>query len=61
MNVTKNYAGCVITYNDGLEEAYDQCIIAAHPPDALNILRKQATNEELRILGAFHYAYRFPL
>ncbi|KAG6428200.1 hypothetical protein SASPL_112451 [Salvia splendens] len=56
-SVFTNDKGCIVTYKDGLEEVYDRCIIAAHPPDALNILGKQATNEELRILGAFQYAY----
>ncbi|XP_057809682.1 uncharacterized protein LOC131024190 isoform X2 [Salvia miltiorrhiza] len=49
--------GCTITYKDGSEEAYDGCIIAAHAPDALKILGKQATYDELRILGGFQYAY----
>ncbi|XP_047982787.1 uncharacterized protein LOC125223613 [Salvia hispanica] len=47
--------GCTITNNDCLEEAYDGCIIATNAPDALKILGKQATYDELRILGAFQY------
>ncbi|KAL2530284.1 Cyclopropane-fatty-acyl-phospholipid synthase [Forsythia ovata] len=43
--------------NDGTEERCDGCIIAAHAPDALKLLGKQATYDELRILGAFQYAY----
>lgn len=60
--LTKNHAaGCAITCKDGSEGTYDQCIIAAHATDALKILAKQATYDELRILGAFQYAYRFQL
>ncbi|XP_047945292.1 uncharacterized protein LOC125191903 [Salvia hispanica] len=56
-SVLTNDKGCVIKYKDGLEEEYDACIISAHPPDALNILGKQATYDESRILGAFQYSY----
>lgn len=57
-SLTKSRAGgCVITCKDGLEETYDGCIIAAHAPEAANMLGKQATYDELRILGAFQYAY----
>lgn len=55
------WAGCSITCKDGLEEAFDGCVIAAHAPNALEILGKQATDDELRILGAFQYSYRFSL
>ncbi|KAL0456950.1 UNVERIFIED_CONTAM: putative fatty acid methyltransferase [Sesamum latifolium] len=41
---------------DGSEEVYDGCIIATHAPDALKMLGKHATHDELRILGAFQYA-----
>ncbi|XP_057809684.1 uncharacterized protein LOC131024192 isoform X2 [Salvia miltiorrhiza] len=56
-SVFTNDMGCTITCKDGLEEAYDKCIIAAHAPDALKILGTQATYDELRILGAFQYSY----
>ncbi|KAI3469806.1 hypothetical protein Pfo_026469 [Paulownia fortunei] len=49
--------GCAITCMDGTEEVYDGCIIATHAPDALKMLGKQATYDELRILGAFQYVY----
>ncbi|XAR48940.1 Cyclopropane-fatty-acyl-phospholipid synthase [Bertholletia excelsa] len=49
--------GCVITCEDGSRETYDGCIIAAHAPDALSLLGKQATYDETRILGAFQYVY----
>ncbi|XP_057809686.1 uncharacterized protein LOC131024193 [Salvia miltiorrhiza] len=55
-SVFTNDKGCVITCKDGLEEAYDGCIVAAHAPDTLKILGKHATYDELRILGAFQYA-----
>ncbi|KAH6816864.1 Cyclopropane-fatty-acyl-phospholipid synthase [Perilla frutescens var. frutescens] len=55
--VLNNDEGCAITCKDGLEEAYGGCIIATHAPDAVEILGKQATYDELRILGAFQYAY----
>lgn len=55
----KIFSGCTISNKDGTEEAYDGCIIAAHAPDALQMLGKQATYDESRILGAFQYAYRF--
>ncbi|XAR48941.1 Cyclopropane-fatty-acyl-phospholipid synthase [Bertholletia excelsa] len=47
--------GCVITCEDGSQEAYDGCIIAAHAPDALGMLGKQATYDETSVLGAFQY------
>ncbi|KQJ81717.1 uncharacterized protein LOC100842201 isoform X1 [Brachypodium distachyon] len=42
---------------DGSEEVYDKIIFGAHAPDALRMLRDEATHEELRILGAFQYVY----
>ncbi|XP_022871351.1 uncharacterized protein LOC111390533 isoform X1 [Olea europaea var. sylvestris] len=56
-SVSTNDEGCVISCADGSEERCDECIIAAHAPDALKLLGKQATHDELRILGAFQYAY----
>ncbi|KAK6138762.1 hypothetical protein DH2020_027499 [Rehmannia glutinosa] len=56
-SVLTNDEGCAITCKDGLQEVYDACIIAAHAPDALRMLGKQATFDESRILGAFKYAY----
>ncbi|GER41704.1 cyclopropane-fatty-acyl-phospholipid synthase [Striga asiatica] len=49
--------GCTVSCKDGSEDKYNECIIAAHAPDALKMLGKQATFDELRILGAFQYAY----
>lgn len=40
---------------------YNGCILAVHAPDALRILGDQATSEELRVLGAFQYVYRYGL
>ncbi|KAG6435375.1 hypothetical protein SASPL_100247 [Salvia splendens] len=54
-SVFTNDSGCTITYKGCLEEAYEGCVIATHAPDALKILGKQATYDELRILGAFQY------
>ncbi|XP_006664478.1 uncharacterized protein LOC102701601 isoform X1 [Oryza brachyantha] len=42
---------------DGLEEMYDRIIVDTHATDALKLLGTEATHEELRILGAFRYAY----
>ncbi|KAL0368483.1 UNVERIFIED_CONTAM: Sphingolipid C9-methyltransferase 1 [Sesamum calycinum] len=56
-SVSANDDGCTISCKDGSEDTYDGCIIAAHAPDALKMLGKQATFDELRILGAFQYAY----
>lgn len=44
---------------DGSEEMYNGCILAVHAPDALRILGDQATFDEMRILGAFQYVYRY--
>ncbi|KAL6571395.1 hypothetical protein OROHE_003038 [Orobanche hederae] len=54
---TNSEVCCAISCKDGSEDIYDECIIAAHAPDALKMLGKQATCDELRILGAFQYAY----
>ncbi|CAA0818685.1 Cyclopropane-fatty-acyl-phospholipid synthase, partial [Striga hermonthica] len=56
-SVSSTDEGCTVSCKDGSEEKYDECIIAAHAPDALKMLGKQATFDELRILGAFQYAY----
>ncbi|KAF3341123.1 Tuberculostearic acid methyltransferase UfaA1 [Carex littledalei] len=48
---------CRVTAIDGTDEMYDGCVIAAHAPDALNMLGNEATYEESRILGAFQYVY----
>ncbi|MQM15712.1 hypothetical protein Taro_048662 [Colocasia esculenta] len=49
--------GCSVLCVDGSEDVYDGCIISVHAPYALKILGKQATYEEMRILGAFQYVY----
>ncbi|XP_011649135.2 uncharacterized protein LOC105434590 isoform X1 [Cucumis sativus] len=49
--------GCKVSYGDGLQEMFDACIIATHAPDTLRILGNEATSDELRVLGAFQYAY----
>ncbi|CAI9776925.1 unnamed protein product [Fraxinus pennsylvanica] len=56
-SVSTNDEGCVISCTDGSQERCDECIMAAHAPDALKLLGKHATHDELRILGAFQYAY----
>ncbi|PIM99623.1 Polyenoic fatty acid isomerase [Handroanthus impetiginosus] len=58
-SVLTNDTGCVVMCKDGSKEVYDGCIIATHAPDALKMLGKQATYDELRILGAFQYANRY--
>lgn len=40
---------------DGSEEMYDQIMFSVRAPDALKLLGAEATHDELRILGAFHY------
>ncbi|KAL0380523.1 UNVERIFIED_CONTAM: putative fatty acid methyltransferase [Sesamum angustifolium] len=55
-SIFANDEGCAITCKDGSEEVYDGCIIATPAPDALKMLGKHATHDELRILGAFQYA-----
>ncbi|URD74510.1 Mycolic acid cyclopropane synthetase [Musa troglodytarum] len=50
-------AGCCVLAADHSEEIYDGCIISIHAPDALKLLGTQATYDESRILGAFHYVY----
>ncbi|KAL0291887.1 UNVERIFIED_CONTAM: Sphingolipid C9-methyltransferase 1 [Sesamum radiatum] len=56
-SVLTNDEGCAITCSDGSEEVFDGCIIATQARDALKMLGKQATHDELRILGAFQYAH----
>ncbi|KAJ6689220.1 hypothetical protein OIU85_005604 [Salix viminalis] len=49
--------GCAVLRRDGLLEMYNGCVMAVHAPDALELLGKQATFDEKRILGAFQYTY----
>ncbi|KAL3648750.1 hypothetical protein CASFOL_005153 [Castilleja foliolosa] len=56
-SVLTNDEDCTITCEDGSKEVYDDCIIAAHPPDALRMLGNQVTSDESRLLGAFQYAH----
>uniref|UniRef100_A0A6N2MNQ2 Amine oxidase domain-containing protein n=1 Tax=Salix viminalis TaxID=40686 RepID=A0A6N2MNQ2_SALVM len=49
--------GCAVLRRDGLLEMYNGCVMAVHAPDALELLGKQATFDEKRILGAFQYIY----
>ncbi|KAK4706593.1 hypothetical protein R3W88_033856 [Solanum pinnatisectum] len=56
-SVSTNEEGCTIACTDGTTEVYDGCIIAAHAPDTLKMLGKEATYDETRILGAFQYIY----
>lgn len=52
-------AGCTVACTDGSKDVYDGCIMAAHAPDTLRMLGKEATFDETRILGAFQYVYRY--
>lgn len=54
----RGFAGCTVFSGDGSQETYDGCIMAVHAPDALKILGNSATFDEIRVLGAFQYAYR---
>ncbi|CAN4120579.1 unnamed protein product [Withania somnifera] len=56
-SVSTTEEGCTIACNDGTKEVYDGCIIAAHAPDTLKMLGKEATYDETRILGAFQYVF----
>ncbi|KAK8706462.1 hypothetical protein V6N13_050027 [Hibiscus sabdariffa] len=48
--------GTTVVCGDGSEVTYSGCIMAVDAPAALQILGKQATFEETRVLGAFQYA-----
>lgn len=61
MNLIGGFAGCTIICGDGSEETYSGCILAVHAPDALKILGEQTTFDEMRVLGAFQYVYRYIL
>ncbi|KAK6914135.1 hypothetical protein RJ641_021456, partial [Dillenia turbinata] len=54
-SISTNDGGCAVISQDGYEEMYNGCVIAAHAPDALKMLGKEATFDETRILGAFQY------
>ncbi|KAL3683325.1 hypothetical protein R1sor_001347 [Riccia sorocarpa] len=41
----------------GAIDVFDNCIVAAHAPDALEMRGSSATNNEKKVLGAFKYAY----
>ncbi|PKA58713.1 putative (S)-tetrahydroprotoberberine N-methyltransferase 2 [Apostasia shenzhenica] len=49
--------GCSVLVTNLEEEFYDGCIISLHAPDALELLGKQKTYDESRILGAYQYVY----
>ncbi|XP_060179411.1 uncharacterized protein LOC132609450 isoform X2 [Lycium barbarum] len=55
--VSTNEEGCTIACNNGAKEVFDGCIMATHAPDTLKMLGKEATYDETRILGAFHYVH----
>ncbi|KAJ8434857.1 hypothetical protein Cgig2_022136 [Carnegiea gigantea] len=53
-SVLTSNSGSVLFHGNGLQEIYDGCVMAVPAPDAIKILGKEATLEEMRILGAFH-------
>ncbi|KAL2921238.1 Arabinogalactan endo-beta-1 4-galactanase [Bienertia sinuspersici] len=53
--VSKSDEGCTLSCADGSEDLYDECIIAVPAPETMKILGKEATHDEMRILGAFQY------
>lgn len=57
-NVTILETGYQILEVDGSVEMYDRIIVGINPHDALKVLGAEATNEELKNLGAFHYIRR---
>jgi cyclopropane-fatty-acyl-phospholipid synthase len=44
--------------NDGSEETYDSVILGVNAPNALKVLGDEATDYELKILGACQYVHR---
>lgn len=54
-----NLSGCIVRCGNGFEENYDACVIATHAPDTLRMLGNEATYEEVQVLGAFQYVYRY--
>ncbi|XP_049386008.1 uncharacterized protein LOC125850167 isoform X1 [Solanum stenotomum] len=56
-SVSTNEEGCTITCNNVANEIFDGCIMATHAPDTLDMLGKEATFDETRILGAFQYVH----
>ncbi|CAN7049176.1 unnamed protein product [Brassica rapa subsp. trilocularis] len=57
-SVSTSEDGCIlVTTEDGSQEVFDRCILAVNAPDALRLLGEDATSDEARVLGAFHYAY----
>ena len=58
-NFRGDFTGCIVSYRDDSEEMYNGCILAVHAPDAVKLLGDQATFDEMRILGAFQYVYRY--
>ncbi|CAO2832203.1 unnamed protein product [Amaranthus hypochondriacus] len=57
ISISTSDEGCTVSCIDGSNHEYDGCIIASHAPDAIRILGKEATYEEISILGAFKYVY----
>ncbi|XP_044968567.1 uncharacterized protein LOC123428428 [Hordeum vulgare subsp. vulgare] len=51
-------AGYKVLENDGSEETYDNVILGIHAPNALKVLGAEATDYELKILGACQYVHR---
>ncbi|WVZ62876.1 hypothetical protein U9M48_012568, partial [Paspalum notatum var. saurae] len=56
-SVSSFNGGYRILETGGSVEMYDRIIFGVHAPDALKVLGDEATHEELRILGAFHYMH----
>ncbi|KAJ8434858.1 hypothetical protein Cgig2_022137 [Carnegiea gigantea] len=51
-------SSCTLFYGNDSQDIYDGCIMAVPAPDVIKILGKEATYDEMRILGAFQYTYR---
>ncbi|AQK48315.1 uncharacterized protein [Zea mays] len=54
-SISKSNDGYQILEVDGSVETYDRIIIGINAHDALKVLGAEATNEELKNLGAFHF------
>ncbi|XP_039832312.1 uncharacterized protein LOC120692973 [Panicum virgatum] len=57
-SVSSLEGGYIVLEVDGSEEMYDQIMFCIPAPDALKVLGAEATHDELRTLGAFHYTNR---
>lgn len=53
--IRRTDAGCVVTTEEGRQEAFDRVVVAAHADEALSMLQDPSP-EELRLLSPWRYA-----